>query len=420
MTWFQRVKYYIKKFILVFSFLPGSVQDCALELTGILLINLVAIAFYLLGVEIMAVSIVIAFLVILFFVLRETTYWETMKKRKTMKSVARYLPRLKPSASQANKQALKFEELNNDFDNRVLYKSKFNTVRDTDNEFGPSTKSNRRMLRQIKVQQQKRANVNAPFTSGGSVSSQQSVGTPLVLDVANLPPPVLSPSKSPPRAAVPRIDTTKIGSLANSPAREEMKSPAEVEDSKVSDDEFAYAIPSEAEKAALKAKRKAAKKSKKRLNRLRESGDDGASDVGGSRAQSAAEEPDTGRSSQLNTHLQRQNRRKEKHRHKESEMGGPGISSARHFDESHSTVTGMTRQSAAASPQDRHNLMDLIRVDVNSELPQIDYFRGNNNSIYTRNPDAGPGGRMQPGSGQSVNSYGNSTEYSRPQFPSWH
>jgi len=115
--------------------------------------------------------------------------------------------------------------------------------------------------------------------------------------------PLLNPSKSPPRAPVPRIATEKLSQ--GTPVKmvsQEMKSPQE-EDSKMSDDEFGYAIHNDDERAAMKAKRKAAKKSKKRLNRLRSETDENVNSS--SKPPSPDDGGDTGRSSQhLNVHRQ--------------------------------------------------------------------------------------------------------------------
>jgi len=100
-------------------------------------------------------------------------------------------------------------------------------------------------------------------------------------------------------------------------------------------------------------------------------------------------------------------------------MGGPGISSARHFDESQSTVTGISGPPrTSANPMGNSNLLDLIRVDVNGELPQIDYFRGNSNLNRTGNTDNGPGSHHPMNTSQSQS--GDSSAYAKPQFPSWH
>jgi hypothetical protein len=242
--------------------------------------------------------------------------------------------------------------------------------------------------------------------------------------------PHVSPSKRGSHGKVPKIDTKRIVAGMVDLTLNESKEGGP-------DDETI----SDAEWAALKARRKAAKKSKRRIHRLAQEAAErnNSSGVGSARDS----EPDTRRQSQtseqriLEAQSQRNKRRKEKYRHKESDQGGPGAMSSRLEEDDESqqdgprppSGTAMMRPGGYRDPSGR--LTDLIHVDVNSELPQIDYFRGNaslHQSVQShqgRGPGFG-GRRGGPGAGVYDDlAGGHSLQTSdsivtKSQFPSWH
>eukprot|EP01034_Spumella_vulgaris_P026142 gene26142-32675_t len=421
--------YLSRRAVAFLTLFPSALQDVGVDITGILFINCLAIAFYLLGLVIAAVAIVLALVLLIVLFLRETTYIESMKKRKTMKSIAKYLPTLKKPVSRTNREAFKFEEMNNDFDSRVLYKSQFTPVKDDaylkKNGF---SQSNQRLIKEIRVKQNKRVAPNAlalqppppPLPPASHSSPSKNNNTPLAL--TNGSPPKgeqsassPSPGKRGSHGKVPRIDTRRLltGGIADLSLAESKEGGGEE-----GEGGGAVDVVSDTEWAALKARRKAAKKSKKRMQRLAQESAERANSSGmGESARDS--EPDTGRQSMtseqriLETQQQRHRKRKERHRHKESDQGGPGAISARLFheddDEGEDSAqdgprppsgTMRVRSSAHRDPAGR--LTDLIHVDVNSELPQIDYFRGNANlsPVRSNHQASQSGGGRGPGFGR--------------------
>ena len=104
-----------------FTALPSSLQDSILELCGALFINLLALSFYLLGRVVAALAAVLAVLLLLALYLKETTAWrQTEIYRIVRDSAPSLIKNLK-----VFKQKKKFEEMSSDFDSRVLFKSNF-------------------------------------------------------------------------------------------------------------------------------------------------------------------------------------------------------------------------------------------------------------------------------------------------------
>ena len=105
----------------LFTALPSSLQDAILELCGALFINLLALSFYLLGRVVAALAAVLAVLLLLALYLKETTAWRQTEIYRIVRDSAPYLVKNLTVV----KQKKKFEEMSSDFDSRVLFKSNF-------------------------------------------------------------------------------------------------------------------------------------------------------------------------------------------------------------------------------------------------------------------------------------------------------
>mmetsp|Transcript_14931 Transcript_14931/g.20503 ORF Transcript_14931/g.20503 Transcript_14931/m.20503 type:complete len:1670 (+) Transcript_14931:55-5064(+) len=110
--------------LLLLTSLPASVQDAALELLGGLLVNLLALSFYLLGRVVLPLAVVLAVLLLLFLYLKETTAWRHTELYRIARDAVPFMVRDLPVFTQRRK----FDEASGDFDSRVLFKSSFSPV----------------------------------------------------------------------------------------------------------------------------------------------------------------------------------------------------------------------------------------------------------------------------------------------------
>ena len=110
--------------LFLFTSLPSPLQDTLLELLGILAINLLALSFYLLGRVVLGLAVVLALLLLIAVYLRETTAWRKTELYRIVRDSAPYLVK----DLTVFKQKKKFEEMNSDFDSRVLFKSSFSLL----------------------------------------------------------------------------------------------------------------------------------------------------------------------------------------------------------------------------------------------------------------------------------------------------
>ena len=358
----------------VLTTLPFSVQDTVVDIFGTVVINLLAIAFYLLGRVVMGVAIALVVLILIAFWLRETKYLDRLRKKKTVVDFKKYLP---PPNQKRVVPVEVVQKINDDFDQKVLFKSQFKALdehealklgtpspRRQDDDFfshgagstigsverfgrskhGKSSTSvmtpvhppqvpslyqpNESMLSMGSVQSKTGSppdrNIRGPRgTSGAQASSAQFTQ------------PRFSPSKFAPAAPY-SSSAPATASLApvmplQPAAGKSVMTALSLQN--LHDLELGEA---EAEKAELKALRRAARKSKKRANRmhsLNESlvenhgayADGGAESV---RPSQRSEDENTETSEQRDAR-RRYKRRKDRFGHKESDTGGPGISSAR-------------------------------------------------------------------------------------------
>jgi hypothetical protein len=377
--------------------LPFSVQDSLVDIIGTVTINLIAISFYLLGRIIMGVAIALVVLLIIAVWLRETKYLDKLRKKKTAVDFKRYIPA--PSPARVVPVDL-VSRINEDFDKKVLFKSQFKALDEheamrmssnTPRQIEEAERLASAIYPKSAIRQSGDASVTskggraalsgAGFGSGASIASRASPApynpNESVVSMASAGNSVTSsPSRSVARpaqsgsfaaprgpslalsaeaqtmqaspvitskslkagagafASVPSFATT-AGATATAPTKSPPKSKMTALSLQALHD-LELGTDEEVEKAELKALRRAAKKSKKRLARQRGAQDDSAGDAqesGRGAPSPKLSEDDTfshaTETSEQRDARRRYKRRKDKYGHKESDTGGPGISSAR-------------------------------------------------------------------------------------------
>jgi len=370
--------------------LPFSVQDTIVDIFGTVSINLLAIAFYLLGKLIMGLAIALVVLLFLVIWLRETKYLDRLRKKKTVVDFKKYLP---PPTQRKVVPVEVVQKINDDFDNKVLFKSQFkaldehealklgSTPRQNQDDFfssaaisphGSVDKFSRKsgstsvmkpvypnnsspylpneslnsmgsFTAQSKNSRSPNNNSRAPRGGSGAFATPNAHFSQPRSASPNFP--MLSPIHTASGSAPPTIGGPPI--MPAQPIAKSVMTALSLQnlhDLELGTDE-------ETEKAELKALRRAARKSKKRHNRMHSlaehsavegrgggayAGDDGMESV---RPSQRSEDENSETSAQRDAR-RRYKRRKDRFGHKESDTGGPGISSARRFHSSAAASSG--------------------------------------------------------------------------------
>ena len=104
--------------------MPFSIQDSIVDIFGTLIINLIAIAFYFLGTVVFGLAIALVILIFVGIWIRESKILQKLRKKKTIINFKKYLP--PPVVKVAPSERI--DQINNEFDKKVLYKSHFNAL----------------------------------------------------------------------------------------------------------------------------------------------------------------------------------------------------------------------------------------------------------------------------------------------------
>ena len=115
--------------VYLLTMLPFSLQDTIVDVVGIIVINLIALAFYLLGRLVLGLAVAIVVILALLFCLRETKYLDKLRQKKTKINkrdiiLKKYLPQPAPVSHSAET----VQRINDEFDSKVLFKSRFKAL----------------------------------------------------------------------------------------------------------------------------------------------------------------------------------------------------------------------------------------------------------------------------------------------------
>eukprot|EP00428_Durinskia_dybowskii_P066081 CAMPEP_0170367638 /NCGR_PEP_ID=MMETSP0117_2-20130122/7035_1 /TAXON_ID=400756 /ORGANISM="Durinskia baltica, Strain CSIRO CS-38" /LENGTH=486 /DNA_ID=CAMNT_0010622261 /DNA_START=363 /DNA_END=1823 /DNA_ORIENTATION=- len=374
--------------------LPFSVQDSIVDILGTVFINVIAIGLFLLGNAVLGAAIAVVVVILIAIWLRETQFLNSLRKKKTSLNFKKYIPAPSPVRVVPVDAVSK---INDDFDKKVLFKSQFKALDEHEAmRLGSSTprqidEADRMMSSALYPKSAIKSNESgahrgrsalslSPNPSptlaylpnesvasvGGSVHSRASRGAvgsgfsragssgsiPAAPTVEmHKPSPVVHHSKSM------RADPIPAQVSAVAPTKQPTRSVMtpltlqELHNMEMGTDE-------EVEKAELKALRRAAKKSKKRASRMHHHDDSGLGVQDSGRAAGVSPtklSEDDNFSHATETSEQRDARRRYKRRkdrfgHKESDTGGPGISSARKLhDTAVNEMSGEDKPSAGVN-----------------------------------------------------------------------
>ena len=345
--------------------LPFSIQDSVVDVLGTVVINLVAISFYLLGTMVLGLAIALVVVLAIAFWLRETNYLSKLRKKKTTLDFKKFIP---PPRSNKVVPVDVVSKISDDFDRKVLFKSQFKAL---DEHEALHLSAN--TPRQIEEADRMPGALYPSSSSSLMKSTADSVVSRSKFTAVTATPPLAYlPNESMASSLVSRtsksagsLDRSTVlprgASLTSLPARplateSSMQPPTMMSHSKsmksIGDDssvpgpvqarsvmaplslrelhEMEMGTDEDVEKAELKALRRAAKKNKKRVTRKHQPGLGAHAE--GEPSPKPSEEDNFSMASETTEQREarrRYKRRKDKFGHKESDTGGPGISSAR-------------------------------------------------------------------------------------------